>query len=172
MEDKSEMKELVKELFNKICTKVSQIVNLLYRVQVIYNSIMECNRETLKDLHTSLSRFQCKIIICRRYRQRACYFYHTVKKDTSLSIIIKYFCCTLVMKYVSVCENLKNVKEIDSTNFRKLFEQLKYKTIFNQSPKMTKQNNQSFLAKVVANYELHENTHKYDGLITVGCKEN
>ncbi|ETO03471.1 hypothetical protein RFI_33936, partial [Reticulomyxa filosa] len=49
----------------------------------------------------------------------------------------------------SVWKNLKNVKETDVTNFIKLFEQeLKYKIICDQSPKMTKQNIQSFLAKV------------------------
>ncbi|ETO07241.1 caspase-8, partial [Reticulomyxa filosa] len=66
--------------------------------------------------------------------------------------------------------NLSNVKDEDIKNFKELFEQeLNYEFVCNQSPQMTKKDVQSFLAKLVANYDLHDNTHKYDGLIMIIC---
>ncbi|ETO20137.1 hypothetical protein RFI_17079 [Reticulomyxa filosa] len=66
--------------------------------------------------------------------------------------------------------NLPNVKEKDVINFSQLFGQkLNYDVVCNPSPKMTKQDVQSFLAKLIVNYELHENTRKYDGLIVIIC---
>ncbi|ETO09050.1 hypothetical protein RFI_28337 [Reticulomyxa filosa] len=70
-----------------------------------------------------------------------------------------------IFKIIWTSVILKNVKETDVTNFGKLFEQeLKYEIICDQSPKMTKQDVQSLLARVVANYEFHKNTHKYDDI--------
>ncbi|ETN99336.1 hypothetical protein RFI_38145 [Reticulomyxa filosa] len=66
--------------------------------------------------------------------------------------------------------DLPNVKEKDVTNFKQLFEQeLKYEVVCNSVPKMTKQDIQSFLAKLVVNHDLHENKNKYDGLIIIIC---
>ncbi|ETO01901.1 hypothetical protein RFI_35538 [Reticulomyxa filosa] len=103
--------------------KFLQIVNLLYRVQVIiqFDYGMQ-NRETLKDLHTPLSRFQYEIIICGCYRQRAVIFIIQSETNTSLSVIIQVNIFllsfgsnwkggnihTLIMKYVSVCGDISN----------------------------------------------------------------
>ncbi|ETO00696.1 hypothetical protein RFI_36744, partial [Reticulomyxa filosa] len=67
-------------------------------------------------------------------------------------------------------QNLSNVKDEDIKNFKELFgQELNYEFVCNQSPQTTKKDLQSFLDKLVANYDLHDNTHKYDGLIMIIC---
>ncbi|ETO32789.1 hypothetical protein RFI_04328, partial [Reticulomyxa filosa] len=55
-------------------------------------------------------------------------------------------------------------------NFKQLFEQeLNYTFVTNESPQMTEKDVRSFLTKFTAKYKLHDNTHKYDGLIMIIC---
>ncbi|ETO10739.1 hypothetical protein RFI_26638 [Reticulomyxa filosa] len=77
-----------------------------------------------------------------------------------------------ISKYVDNTKwpNIPNVKKKDVKNFKKLFEQeLNYEFVCNQPQQMTKKDIQSFLARLISNYELHNNTHKYDGLIMIIC---
>ncbi|ETN98889.1 hypothetical protein RFI_38598 [Reticulomyxa filosa] len=66
--------------------------------------------------------------------------------------------------------NLPNVKETDIKNFKQLFKQeLNYEIVCNQSPKMTKDDIQNFMDRIVLNFKLCKNTNKYDGLIMIIC---
>ncbi|ETO33708.1 hypothetical protein RFI_03392 [Reticulomyxa filosa] len=69
-----------------------------------------------------------------------------------------------------IWSDLSGVKEKDLNNYKQLFQkELKYEVIHNQCPKMTKQDVQNFMDKIILKNELRKNRNNYDGLIIIIC---
>ncbi|ETO07771.1 hypothetical protein RFI_29619, partial [Reticulomyxa filosa] len=67
-------------------------------------------------------------------------------------------------------ESLKNVKDKDITNFKKLFEEeLKYDFVCNDTPNMTQEDVKDYTESTIINKKLRKNINKYDGLIIIIC---
>ncbi|ETO31606.1 hypothetical protein RFI_05515 [Reticulomyxa filosa] len=127
----------------------------------IVDDIIESDEDVKKEFENEEPTFK---IIWTSFQQTIIGKTKTIKNALVIMIAISEY-----IDNTTWC-NLPNVKEKDITNFKQLFEQeLKYDVVCNQSSKMTKQDVQSFLIKLIANSELHENTHKYDGLIIIIC---
>ncbi|ETO31826.1 hypothetical protein RFI_05290 [Reticulomyxa filosa] len=156
--------ELLRQSYNCLKLEHFQKMNNEYlKLQLVNmnDNVIESDKDVTKEFETNEPTFKItwipfqQLIIIGKTK--------TIKNALVIMIAIsEYMDKTL--------RNLPNVNEKDVTNFKQLFEEeLKYDFICNPSPKMTKQDLQSFFAKLNANYDLHENTRKYDGLIVIIC---
>ncbi|ETO24895.1 hypothetical protein RFI_12261 [Reticulomyxa filosa] len=158
--------ELLRQTYNCLESKSFQKINkenLKLQLVDIKNNIIESDESVKKEFANNNEPI-FKIIWTSFQQQTILGKTKTIKNALVIMIAISEYDDNNIWK------NLKNVKEKDIHNFKQLFEQeLNYEIVYNQSPKMTKQDVQTFLAKLIVNYELHENSHKYDGLIIIIC---
>ncbi|ETO12158.1 hypothetical protein RFI_25219, partial [Reticulomyxa filosa] len=64
--------------------------------------------------------------------------------------------------------NLESVKDEDITNFKYIFEQeLNYKFVCNEKPKMNKEDVQEFIDKLFIDFKLRRNLNNYDAFIMI-----
>ncbi|ETO04855.1 hypothetical protein RFI_32541 [Reticulomyxa filosa] len=67
-------------------------------------------------------------------------------------------------------KSLKNVKDKDIANFKKLFEEeLKYDFVCNDTPNMTQEDVKDYIESTILSKRLRKNINKYDGLIIIIC---
>ncbi|ETO34317.1 hypothetical protein RFI_02778, partial [Reticulomyxa filosa] len=153
--------ELIQQIYsclNLQCLEKMQQENLKFELVDMSDNIINSDEAVQQSFMMEKPSFKIlwKSIISEKYK--------IIKNALVVMIAISKY--TDKKKY----DDLSNVKDEDVKNFKQLFEQeLNYTFVTNESPQMTEKDVRSFLTKFTAKYKLHDNTHKYDGLIMIIC---